>query len=176
MILVTGFGPFGDVRENPSGALARAASGLRAGDRTLLGLELPVSYRRGIELTVRVARAIRPALVLGCGVAARRERAAVERTGRARVGVTPDVDGQRPSTLEASGPALAPSTLDVERLAACLGVDVSEDAGDYVCNGWLYRVSRLLSGVPVGFLHIPRAGLTPERLRAGLEGFLGAGG
>ena len=49
---------------------------------------------------------------------------------------------------------------------------MSEDAGGYVCNGWLYRVGRALPDTPVCFVHIPPTGLAPERLLEGLRGWL----
>jgi pyrrolidone-carboxylate peptidase len=66
------------------------------------------------------------------------------------------------------GPAEVRATLDVEALAEALGAGVSDDAGAYVCNAWLYAVTRGLPGVPVGFVHVPDQGMPEDQLLAGL--------
>ena len=54
--------------------------------------------------------------------------------------------------------------------AGALGGVVSEDAGRYVCNAWLYRtVCALGSEIPVLFLHIPPAGFADQTLVAMAE-------
>lgn len=164
MILLTGFGPFLDVADNPAARVVRALDGRRLAGETVIGRVLPVSYRRGPAETVAVARRLEPRLVLGLGVARSRGRVTVERVGRPDVGAAPDVDGERPARL---GAGLVRATVDVDRLAAALGAEVSDDAGDYVCNAWLYRVASTLD-VPVGFVHVPVRGLDPDRLARAL--------
>ncbi|HKX45494.1 MAG TPA: pyrrolidone-carboxylate peptidase, partial [Planctomycetota bacterium] len=44
LALVTGFGPFLDVDDNPSGAVARALDGARVGPFEVVGRELPVLF------------------------------------------------------------------------------------------------------------------------------------
>ncbi len=175
MILVTGFGPFGEVTDNPSGALAMAVHGARVAGHTVVGVELPVSYSRGLAAAVRAAREAPCDAVIGVGVATSRERVEVERFGHNRTGPTPDIDGEVPGVLEPGGPARFESSLPAGALAAALGAAVSEDAGGYVCNGWLYRVGRALPGIPVCFVHIPPAGMAAERLLGGLRGWLVSG-
>ena len=71
-VLVTGFGPFPGVSDNPTARLVRALDGLQIGRATVIGRVLPVSYRRGPEQAVRLARDHRAVLVVGTGVAASR--------------------------------------------------------------------------------------------------------
>jgi hypothetical protein len=66
------------------------------------------------------------------------------------------------------------ATIDVHRLALALGANVSDDAGRYVCNAWLYRVARGFPA-PVGFVHVPPSGLDPAILLAGLRALLANG-
>jgi len=169
VVVVTGFGPFEGVDDNPSGALARAIDGRRAAGETVVGRVLPVSFHRGPEQTLEIAHLLQPRLVLGLGVAMQRTRVQVEWVARCEVGDRPDVDGERPESLD--GPAEVRSTLDVRALARAMGVGTSGDAGAYVCNAWLYRVASGLD-VPVGFVHLPPEGLDPERLLAGLAALL----
>lgn len=174
-MLVLGFGPFLGVADNPAARLARAVDGASLGGRTVIGRVMPVSYERGPDLAAALVDELDPALVLGVGVARDRPAPWVERVGRRRCSSTePDVDGVAGADLEPGGPEEVEATLDVHVLAAALGCGVSRDAGRYVCNGWLYRtVRRLGAGRPVGFLHVPDAGVEPGRLLNGLAPLLG---
>lgn len=164
-ILVLGFGTFGDVPDNPSASLARAVHGRAAGPATLHGFEMPVSYRRSHALTLERVQALRPALVLGIGVAVNRPRAMVEGVAVNRVAAgRPDVDGHAPRWL-GDGPDTMASA-DAWLLSIALGVDISPDAGRYVCNAWLYQSLR--SRLRAGFLHVPATGFDSESLVDGL--------
>ena len=167
-VLVTGFGPFPGVDDNPTSVLARAVSGATVAGHIVHGVVLPVRYDEAPARTIALARELGAVLVVGTGVAVRRERVTVERVGRAAVG-RPDVAGWTPASLD--GPPLVPSTLDVATLCAALDADPSDDAGSYVCNAWLHGVAQGLE-VPVGFVHVPPTGLPAARLLAGLEALL----
>lgn len=163
-ILVTGFGPFGELLENPSGALARAVDGRQVQGVRVRGLELPVSYTAAPGLTAEAAKGVR--LVVGLGVAQNREGVQVERRAHGRpVGL--DVNGVCPEAL--FGPKSLETDVDVEAFAAALGGTVSLDAGSYVCNAWLYTALRDLD-VPAVFVHIADAdALSADRLVSALE-------
>lgn len=87
--------------------------------------------------------------------------------------VLPDVDGVCVADLEPDGPALRRASIDCERFAAALDAEVSEDAGAYVCNAWLYQALGHLD-LPTGFLHIPPAGMDAARLLRGLAALVAA--
>lgn len=164
MILLTGFGPFRDVTDNPSARLVRALHGTTIAGHSVVAEVLPVSWTRGTRLVLDLIDRLRPELVLGFGVAVGRANAAVERLGTPqREGL--DVDGDAPTPV--AGPAHSHPRLDVARLAEALGVGVSDDAGRYLCNAWLYEVS-LGRDVPAAFIHIPDAGLDPAQVADGL--------
>ncbi|MCB9744865.1 MAG: hypothetical protein H6741_04055 [Alphaproteobacteria bacterium] len=173
MILVTGFGPFPGVPRNPTTQLVRALHGARVAGETITGEVLPVSYARAPARTLALARANPTRLVLGLGVATSRTAPEVELRGR-RVPApsAQDVDASADPALP-EGPTFVPASLDARALAEGLGCGLSEDAGAYVCNAWLYSVTQGLPGVPVGFLHVPAAGLEPARLLQGLRSLLG---
>lgn len=162
-----GFGPFLDVGDNPAARLAHAVDGRLAGEFRVVGREMPVSYTRAPDLTERWARELHAAAVLGVGVARGRIAAAVERTGRAACDGTPDVDGEI-ARLDGADRRSAVA----EALAGALDVAVSDDAGRYVCNTWLFRVLGQLTDRPVAFLHVPPEGFDPERLCAALPSLL----
>jgi pyroglutamyl-peptidase len=171
-ILVVGFGPFVGVAENPAAALARAVDGLRGPKLEVVGRELPVSYARAPVLTLEWAREVAADFVLGIGVANRRKLPQVERIGRRRAGdARADADGERLDVLAPDGPDELPCPITIP-VARALQVGVSDDAGAYVCNAWLYRTLRI--GLPAAFLHVPPAGFPKEQLAAGLRELAGA--
>ncbi len=138
---------------------------------TILAHPMPVSHRRAHAEVLALVRAHRPVLVLGFGVAERRSTVQVERVARRRLGDRLDVDGERLALPR--GPRVSSATVDCERLAGALDAELSDDAGDYVCNAWLYRMLRAgRRAPPVGFVHVPPEGLEAERLLAGLDRYL----
>jgi pyroglutamyl-peptidase len=165
LVLVTGFGPFGDVAHNPSGLLAeelqrQPPEGVRIEARVL-----SVTFA-GVpgELAAFVASAAGPAALLSIGVhpgagfrLERRARAeptssVVDTSGVVGAGLTAARERECELDLEALVAALAPAA-----------VTVSDDAGGYVCD-WTYQ--HLLQhgerlGVPALFLHVPPLERTP---------------
>ncbi len=173
-VLVTGFGAFPGVPRNPTAELAAALDGVRVAGHTIVGRVLPVSFQRGPDEAIALAVEHYASLVVGLGVATRRSVVCVESRGIRVAHDRLDVDGTGiclPEPLRADGPPIVEATLDVQALAGALDARVSDDAGRYVCNAWLYRVAHALS-VPVGFVHVPPAGLAPERLQRGLAALL----
>lgn len=164
IVLVTGFGPFLDVEDNPSAVLARALDGRLVGAWTVVGRVIEVSYARGPAEVLELEASLSPGLIVGFGVS-RSGGLRVERTGQARPGDTPDVRGARPVRLD--GPEEVRATADTERLAAALLCPVSDDAGAYVCNAWLHQVAWRATA-PCVFVHIPPEGVEPERVLRGI--------
>lgn len=177
VVLVLGFGPFLSVRDNPSARLARAIDGsVLPGGIAVIGEEMPVSYAGGARRAADRARELGACLVLGIGVATERPEVSVERYGRRPgPGTRPDVDGLSWALDPARppGPDRVEASLDVGALARAMDAEVSEDAGTYVCNAWLYQVGLELGGtIPVGFVHLPPQGMSRERLHRGLMAVL----
>lgn len=170
MILVTGFEPFGGLKRNPTGDLARELDGTDG----VRGAVLPVDYEA-------VGPAILPLLdepwdaVVLTGVAVGRSKVSLERVAiNHRDGARPDNSGKAPATPEIvpGGPAAYFSTLPLERLrdrlaAAGLPVEISLSAGAYLCNASFYLARHRLegTGTPCGFVHLPA---TPD-LACGAE-------
>jgi pyroglutamyl-peptidase len=173
-VLVTGFGPFLSVLDNPAAQLARAVHD-PDGDPPIHGLVIPVSYERGPEEAVQAARRLGVRLVIGLGVATGREHVCVERVGRLGLDPSaPDVDEDHRDRVDGDeeAPQEVLASIPVEAFAEAMGAQVSDDAGRYVCNAWLYHVARALPDLPVGFVHVPAAGMDLERLRAGIAALL----
>ncbi|MCB9781089.1 MAG: hypothetical protein H6742_21155 [Alphaproteobacteria bacterium] len=170
-MLVLGFGPFGEVRDNPARRVALAVDGVVEEGLVVFGEEMPVSYDRAPALALARAHELDARLIVGVGVAVTRSRVEVECVGRNRLSpARPDVDGVALALCSTDGPAQVAATAAVERLAAGLQAACSQDAGDYVCNAWLYRVARAApSDRAVVFVHVPAEGMAPARLLAGLR-------
>ncbi len=174
-LLITGFGPFPRVPDNPSTRVARRLAGLPH-LRRILGqapdcLVLDTRYA-ALDTQLAPALARRPAALLMIGVAASRRRVCVETRAVNRVSrLFPDAAGavSRSLALEPGAPALrrSPSagTVRVALRRAGLDVAASRDAGRYLCNAAYLRA--LAEGCPAVFLHIPMPPRTKRPVRRG---------
>ena len=156
---MTGFGPFGSVEKNPTAELARAVDGATVAGHRVHGVVLPVLYEASVRQTLDLAKAHDARWVIGTGVAVRRDCVSVERWGRWVEPTRPDVNGL--CSAPSPGPERLVSTVDVDAFAGALQGVVSDDAGTYVCNAWLYGVLRE-SSCPATFVHVPPQGLSVE--------------
>ncbi len=164
--LLTGFGPFPGVTDNPSGALALDLATRPPAGLDLRSTVLPVTFAGvpdALEGFVTEHESAGPSLLISMGVH-RGPGFRLER--RAQAAPTSD----RPDQAGGGGGGHAAdrqrmTTLDLDELAARLapaaaeagGLSVSDDAGGYVCD-WTYQhllqhAERL--GVPALFLHVP---------------------
>jgi pyroglutamyl-peptidase len=163
-ILITGFGPFPGAPSNPTMRIVRHLMRLkRAGlaDVIRLGRVLPTEWGmlQGFRQTLNQSQ---PDVVLMFGLAGRRrtvtpEARAINLAGRLRT----DAAGRTPASrhLSQAGPSHRHGSIDPLRMVAemkraGIAADVSQNAGDYLCNA-LYWTA-LETGVPAIFVHIPR--------------------
>jgi pyroglutamyl-peptidase len=168
--LLTGFGPFGEVVDNPTERLVRHFGDSGAQGHRLTTCVLPVSYRRAPALlrdAIEQGDADgRPFdLVWMLGVASRSQYWRVERLGRNVNDQKPDMDGVIPPVcVVEDGPDTLAVTVPVSSVTSALseaGVPaaVSDSAGGYLCNHALYAALQYLrqTGHPAtaGFLHVP---------------------
>lgn len=149
--LVTGFGPFLQIKENPSGRLAQESGRKHA--------VLEVAFRAVDEFIDGIDADSFDRLVM-VGVAATRQFITPELFARNHYAPIPDVHGEvRELEIEPGAPLLVASTLWApERLCwAYPGhpTRTSCDAGGYLCNYIAYRALRRFPEKHVGFLHIP---------------------
>lgn len=177
LVLVTGFGPFEDRRNNPSRAIAAALERDPPAGLRVRACELPVSFHgapREVErFLARHARS-RPVLVLGLGV---QKKSWFRPERRARGTYTTkrlDNDGTVGASLGSSvGPTLETS-LDLRLVARLLReagaplVRVSRNAGGYVCERTYHALltSAGSRGIPSFFLHVPPAAAIPASRQA----------
>lgn len=184
-LLVTGFGPFPGVPENPSGAAARALNGATLSSKSqsfrVVGVELPTEWAEAWPRLAAAVGACAPHALIMLGVS-RRAGIEVERIARNHRSARPDAAGtvaDASTVLDPFGPAELHSTLPwaaFERPAEVsgeaiggevsgearmgtvegFGIGTSTDAGDYLCNFIFYKALRHLPGIgPRGFVHLP---------------------
>lgn len=166
-VLLTGFGPFGPHRVNPSEALVRRIAADPPPWIDLATLVLPVSWDAAFPPVAAALADFRPDGVLHVGLAANRNAVEFERFAvnwrSARIS---DVSGRTlaGAAIEPGGPAGVASTADVDALAAAAlaagaPAATSSHAGTFLCNDTLYRTLRWFERrrVPcaVAFCHLP---------------------
>ncbi len=178
-VLVTGFGSFRDVTDNPSGGAARLLDGRVVAGLPVVGRELRVTYAEVARAIPALVAELRPVMVISTGVG-RGDAVAIERVARNRVGsAEADVDGVAPFGLSLSdgAPDERRCAWDADALAMALDtpaqrVVTSPDAGGYVCNAAFWHLTSCLpAGALGGFVHLPpaRDGRTADGYAAVLE-------
>lgn len=167
LAIVTGFGPFPSVPDNPSEKVAKFLQSEPPDGIKVRALELPVSFARAkshLEAFLSESSE-RPALLLGLG-AHRKGYFRLERRARPVLdSLKPDNEGQFAADVPPLGDQDLVTSFDLERAAEVLAgpelepVMISNQAGGYVCeltyHALLEAGDRL--GVPALFLHVPPA-------------------
>ena len=165
-LLITGFGPFGDIEQNPSERVARSL------DPQARVLDVSFPKVLNFCLSEQVQKATR---ILCLGVSARATEVRYELIAKNQVGSHPGYDGKfwGRSQVIGNGPKLLAATLvPTDRLAES-PITKSHDAGDYLCNFILYQLLRLYPEKQIGFVHIPPFEVVSfEQQLESLEGFI----
>ncbi len=163
-VLVTGFGSYPGVEENPSDAAVKGLQGFRVAGARVQALILPVVYGSAARKLKNAIKRFNPCAVV-CFSAGRPGPFLLERIARNR-----DDDPRKDSTgkvhrgtpIDKKGPPELPSTLPLDVIRARLSAaDIpsvaSDEAGGYLCNHVFYQVLRALPpdrGV-AGLIHMP---------------------
>ena len=160
-VLVTGFGPFADVADNPSAAVARRLADEPPGGVDVHAETLPVEYDAAAERVAALIEELRPDAVLCLGVARGRGRIDFEALARGGCGGGLDTAGKTPERSRPMGDVRR-ATVPVEALSRHLdaggeSVGVSTDAGGYVCDHVMYHALRATESAHTlaGFIHLP---------------------
>jgi len=178
-VLLTGFEPFGSHTVNPSELLVRSLEGRVIGGRAVAVQVLPVETRTLRDRIDAALREQRPEVVIGVGYAPGRPSLALERAGLNVLDFAiPDASGamRKNDPVQPGGPDARLTTLPLDEIVAAwtaAGVPgyVSNSAGTYLCNQWLYEALALTANaappVPAGFIHLPA--LPPQAMELGAE-------
>lgn len=103
---------------------------------------LPVDIELASCRVINQIQALRPAAIICCGMAERRSKLTVEALARC-------------------GESLLKSTVDLSQLITDSStIEISQDAGNFVCEGLYYSVLNYISenqlNLPCLFVHVPR--------------------
>lgn len=165
-LLLTGFEPFGKWAVNPSWEVARRLDDESVAGLRVVGRRLPVDWEDTWQALKDYIEEVRPDAILMLGLANKRAYISVESRGLNKCGQTPDNAGKPPpgALIDEAGEEVLASTLPVEGIvrsieALGLPVQVSEDAGGYLCNFATYKAlawaREAQPHLPVGFIHLP---------------------
>ncbi len=179
VLLVTGFGPFGEYQENPSGDIAERVNRRTIAGVQVVGKRVPVSWGEAWTDIHSSVLEHRPAALLCLGVAPD-PFVRLEVMARNIALPSPDHFGQQPQVFELwslvpDAPAAYWTTLPLDwlgqrvqqRREQLLARGTAEpvvharrwpDAGYYLCNHVFFHAMHFLQEtVPVrGFIHVPR--------------------
>jgi pyroglutamyl-peptidase len=178
-ILVTGFGSFPGVRDNPT-ALLLPALGRHRARLARLGIAielamLPVDYAGVARKLEGLEEALMPDAILHFGLAARRKAFSVETRALNRLSLLRcDASGSHAArrAILPGAPYAARSTfparqIEAELRRAGLRARLSVNAGSYICNETLYLSLACSPACLAGFLHVPRLARADRPSKAG---------
>lgn len=167
LLLLTAFEPFDDTGVNSSErALAAVGKQGVAGLRLACHV-LPVDQQKAPVALITAVDRLRPDAVVCLGQSARRTAISIERIAINLLDFRkPDNAGRkfRDRPIVRGGPAAYFATLPVRAMwsavrKARVPVELSQDAGSYLCNQVTYCLLHHLAtrqpGVPAGFIHLP---------------------
>jgi pyroglutamyl-peptidase len=145
-VLLTGFGPFPGVPDNPSGWLAETLGQSAAFDCDLHAEVLPTEWETVAALAPRLHADLQPHVMIHFGVDADAEGLRIERSAHNRVAPRADACGALPGShaIAPDGAARLDTALPVAALAAHLkthghAATASRSCGQYLCNFLYYR-------------------------------------
>jgi pyroglutamyl-peptidase len=181
VVLVTGFEAFEAIADNPSAHVARELAARPPAGLDVRAAVLPVSFARSAGAFDAAFADGAPALVLALGVQSRGTGFRLEQRAARLVAGRPDVDGVDGGGLALGGARETELDLlplaEALRAAGAVAVEVSSDAGGYVCERLYHHAlgAAAARGVPAVFLHLPHADALPADEQAAIvRGFLPA--
>jgi len=164
-VLLTGFGPFPGVAENPSGWLAETLAARKpAHDVDLHGHVLPTEWEAVAALAPDLHASLQPHVMIHFGVSPQARGLRIERSAHNRAARRHDASGRLPGTpaISTTGAARLDTGLPVARLAAHLraqghAASASGSCGRYLCNFLYYRSLEWAKaqGREALFVHVP---------------------
>lgn len=172
-VLLTGFGPFPGVAENPSGWLAETvASAATPDDCTLYRAVFPTEWEAVASRAAYFHQSIRPRLMIHFGVQLEATEIHLECKAHNEVDHRPDACGAHPGRHDViSGcDGTLETCLPVDALAARLQDEqvparTSQSCGRYLCNDLYYRSLYWAeqNGADALFVHVPQTHLLSKQ-------------
>lgn len=179
-VLISGFGPFAEEEINPTALIVHSLERkeLRIPDGLLVEqVILPVTFAESFIVFEKKINEFNPDIVIAFGVASNRSTIDLEMTAVNRINTfRPDNNGLTPRNelISPLGSDVYISTLPLQGLEQALKdakipVNISRDAGTYVCNFVFYKLMESNQDTlrDCGFIHVPQL---PENAKAGTKG------
>jgi len=164
-VLLTGFGPFPGVAENPSGWLAEALAGRKtAHDVDLHGHILPTEWDAVAAYATGLHQGLQPHVMIHFGVSPQAQGLRIERSAHNQAARRHDASGRLPGApaISTTGTARLDTGLPVIAIAAHLraqghAASASGSCGRYLCNFLYYRSLEWAKaqGREALFVHVP---------------------
>lgn len=157
-IIITGFGPFGDLSSNPSEKLINSLKS-ELQDELYRLFVLPVSYDYCSSWSENNISQ-KTSLLIHFGVSVKSETILLERTGRNIIGSSSDIDGESPERkildeeVDVIQSGLDLISVKSEMNSNGFDCDISDNAGDYLCNFILFKSLRVAQDRTL-FVHVP---------------------
>jgi pyroglutamyl-peptidase len=164
-ILVTGFEPFDDLDDNPTGSVLKLLPKTFK-SHTIKTMLLPVVYGEAFKTVQPVIDAFKPHIILSLGYAHNRTSLSIERVAinvwDSRISDNKN-NHYQDRLIKENGPVAYFSTLKVRALVDGLNEDIntsiSNSAGTYVCNDLMYQMLYYIDqnnlAIDAGFIHVP---------------------
>ena len=163
VLLLTGFGAFPGVDDNPTMRIATALEGWQLPGWRVETAVLPVAWLRARADVQALVTAHDPALIVHLGVAGEAQTLRLETQAQNILQFrVPDVDGLQPlaGAVEPLAPRTLRTELKIDELllqlqAKGVAVERSVDPGRYVCNATYFSSLHAFGGQRVLFVHVP---------------------
>ena len=160
-VLLTGFGPFRGITENPTESIATQLNGTHLGSVRVKSLVLPVAISKAFIESTNACDSSTTA-ILSLGVSSKIDCIHIEKRGQNHFKSDHgDIEGNGKGAwiIESNGPTHRSSTFPYQLIHEALKTagfqnQISDDAGKYLCN-WLYY-KLLGKDIPVLFVHVPQ--------------------
>lgn len=167
-IIVTGFGPFGDNKTNPTKEILALLPKSIKGHK-IVPLEVPVVFDLCFKTLEPLIEKEQPSIIINLGLASGRTAITPERIALnindARIA---DNDGNAPvdQPIIPGAPLAYHSTLPLRKIESILTrkhlpVRISNTAGLYVCNNLMYHTLHYIKtnnlNIKAGFIHVPQS-------------------
>ena len=175
VVLVTGFGPFGQTDINPSQLITEELDGQEISGANIVGIVLPVDWNESVEIILETIEDLDPDIIISTGLAAGRRLISVENIG---INLKHDPSDELFvfEKIDPNGPFFQGSSLPTRQITRNLrnsGIPVRQScyAGTYICNAVMYTVLDYIEenelSIKSGFIHVPL--LSSQDSRKGLE-------
>lgn len=166
-LLLTGFVPFAQHKENISQEIAIELNGIQINNFEIIGKVLPVSYQKASNMIVSLIQSETPDAVICLGIAEHRTKVTPELIAINHIhSDISDNDNViiKNSIINSKGNEAYFSTLPVYKIIEKLkknniASEVSFSAGAFVCNLIFYELMHYCAEnkikIPAGFIHLP---------------------